>query len=79
MERFQGKLLREKRTVLDGITGTFTAPLEGFFAAPAGTSLVAGVRCELALVDGRTLPVTLTKVVLNGHRPAMVFFGLAGS
>jgi hypothetical protein len=74
MERFKGKLLREKRTVLDGIMGTFTAPREGFFAAPAGTNLVAGAVCELALTDGRTLSVTLTKVVPNGHRPAMVFF-----
>ena len=74
MERFEGKLLRNKQTVLDGIAGNFTAPREGFFAAPAGTNLITRTFCELALVDGRTLPVTITKVVPNGHRPAMVFF-----
>jgi hypothetical protein len=76
MERFQARLLRDNKILLDGLTGTFTSGerAAGFFAAPPGTSLVAGPNYELELTEGKTLAISIQKVVLNGHRPAIVQF-----
>lgn len=74
MERFQGKLVRDGKTLLDGVTGNFTGPGAGFFAAPPTTTLAKGAALRLQLDDGREVPVTIEKVVPNAHRPAIVHF-----
>jgi hypothetical protein len=55
------------------LAGTFTAPglAAGFFAATAGTSLVAGPNYQLELSTGTSLAISLQKVTLNGDRPAI--------
>jgi hypothetical protein len=79
MERFQANLLRDGKTVLDGVAGNFTdgGGAAGFFGAPAGTTLTTGGRFQLQLSDGRLVGVKLDKVIPNGHRPAIVHFSPA--
>jgi hypothetical protein len=76
VEHFQATLIRDGKLLLDGLSGNFTGPghAAGFFAAPPGTSLIAGPNYQLVLASKETVAIAIEKVTLNGHRPAFVQF-----
>jgi hypothetical protein len=76
MERFQASLVRNGKLVLDGLSGSFTAAdrSAGIFAAPAGSALVARSTYDLALTDGQSISIQISRVTPNAHRPMMIEF-----
>jgi hypothetical protein len=76
MERFQASLMRNGKVLLDGLSGSFTSAdrSAGIFAAPAGSALVAKSAYDLLLADGQSIPVVISRVTPNAHRPMMIEF-----
>jgi hypothetical protein len=76
MERFQASLARNGKLLLDSLSGSFTSAdrSAGIFAAPAGSALVAKSTYDLVLADGDSIPILISRVTPNAHRPMMIEF-----
>jgi hypothetical protein len=76
MERFQASLVRNGKLLLDGLSGSFTSAdrSAGIFAVPAGSALVAKSTYDLVLAGGQSIPILISRVTPNAHRPMMIEF-----